>query len=198
MASKATFFVEILEDLDRDYFENLIRVNNDCYFDVVGSGDIYKADTYISINMDKLREMCKEDCIECCEDFHKEIIENCDEYDDIEDCKEFQIFYNEYCGDFINNIIDYHIEDIKSNFEYKGVRVVLYCDNYMINVGFYVSAEIHEDKTYVCFIENLKDIEKVEELKDLISYDTITLYYSLMEDAKEAEKAVKFIKELVA
>ena len=206
VADSVTSFVDVLEDIEdkRRYFEDLIRVDNEYYFDVVGSGDIYESATYIDIDMDNIYENCKEDCIRYCEDFHREIFEDCDEYEDIEDCEEFQKIYGEYCSDCIGDTINYYIEEIKNNFDWKGVRVVLYEDDYMFNVGFYVSAEIHEDETYVCFIdydgclEDLENVKEVEELKDLTDYETITLYYSLMDDEKEAEKAVKFIKELIA
>lgn len=50
IADKSAGFVEVLEDVDRSgFFENLIEVDDEYYFDVLGRGDIYKGN-YIEID----------------------------------------------------------------------------------------------------------------------------------------------------
>ena len=47
VANSVTSFVEVLENVNKD---DLIRVDNEYFYSVIGKGDIYKKDNYININ----------------------------------------------------------------------------------------------------------------------------------------------------
>ena len=176
IAEKVTQWYEVLEDLDREYFRELIKVdNNYYYFDILGYGDIFKSAEYIKINID---------------DIVTDKIGFLDEYGD-----EIYDIYNDYRS----MMYDYIENEIKSNLDEDKIRVVYYNDGYNYIESFYVDGTIKEDETYVCYIDDpdeINELKEGEKLSSITSYEEITLYYSLT-TKEEIDNAVKFIKDLI-
>jgi len=180
VADKATSFLEVLEDLlewiDEDLedveeftFNHFINVDNVYYFDVIGKGDIYEDDTFISIDIDKLYEEYKKN------EYYYISLHNF-----IKINENYRSFRK-----YIKDKLNYYIKEIKNKFKDKGVRVVAYHYDYY-KIGFYVRAEMHKDGVCINYIKNSKNI-----------YDGMTLYYSSIEDEKEANKVIEFIRKLI-
>ena len=176
IAEKVTQWFEVLEDLDREYFRDLIKVdNNYYYFDILGYGDIFKSAEYIEINIEEPII----DEIGYIADYSEDIRETYDFY--------YELMYT--------NLIN----DIKSNLDEDKIRVVYYNDGYKFIEGFYVDGTIKEDETYVCYIDDpdeINELKEGEKLSSITSYEEITLYYSLT-TKEEIDNAVKFIKDLI-
>lgn len=168
LASKFTTFVKVAEELDKDYLKDLIKIDEVYYTNVTSSGDIYKTSKYIDIDVEDLYEEYTEDR-----------------------------YYDGSWEDYFYDTIDAYVEEIINKFKNKGVRIVSYCDFKSEKAGFYVSANIYKDKICVTYVDNLKKLEGSSSIDEIVNYKNITLYYSLIKDKKEADEAVKIIKELV-
>ena len=112
-----------------------------------------------------------------------------------EDC--LKKFNDEECINKIDSLIDGYIEKIKNNLDGNKVRVVMYYYD-LSEFGFYVDSIINIDMVYLKFVDDLDELESSNKIDEIASCSPITLYYSLLENVKEADKAAKFIRKLIS